>query len=62
LFSVLGKLPCMYSGSFDPSENYCSDVPMPVTSLPLECSSFIYDGLIYNEQSEINPSDSDISK
>jgi len=62
LFSVLGKSPCMYSGSFDPNGYYCSDVPMPVTSLPIECSSFIYDGVVCNENFEFNPSDTDLSK
>lgn len=59
---MLGKSPCMYSGSFDPNGYYCPDVPMPVTSLPIECSSFIYDGVVCNENFEFNPSDNDLSK
>lgn len=61
IMPVLGKSPCMYSGSFDPSGFYCPVLPMPVTSLPIECSSFIYDGLICNENFEFNPSDEDMN-
>jgi len=59
---VLGKSPCMYSGSFDPNGYQCPVAPMPVLQLPIECSSFIYDGLVCDENYEFNPSDNDLSK
>jgi len=63
LFSVLGISPCMYSGSFDPNPDYkCQKDPMPVSSLPTECTSFIYDGLICDEIFKFNISNSDNSK
>lgn len=63
MFSVLGISPCMYSGSFDPNPDYkCQKDPMPVSSLPTECTSFIYDGLICDEIFKFNISNSDNSK
>ncbi|XP_025202189.1 uncharacterized protein LOC112599482 isoform X2 [Melanaphis sacchari] len=52
---VLGISPCLYSGSYDESGNYGLVSPMPISSLPLECTSFIYDGLIYVDNLDINP-------
>jgi len=52
----------MYSGSFDPNGYYCPVVPTPVASLPIECSSFIYDGLVCDENFEFSTTDNDLSK
>jgi len=62
LFSALGISPCVYSGSYDESGAYGYVLPMPVSSLPMECTSFIYDGIIYDNSSNINPPPASLSK
>ncbi|XP_025192643.1 uncharacterized protein LOC112592705, partial [Melanaphis sacchari] len=41
--SKLGISPCMYSGSYDEGGYTCSSSFMAITSLPPECTSFVFD-------------------
>ncbi|CAH1736299.1 uncharacterized protein LOC114131096 [Aphis gossypii] len=47
-----GKSPCMYAGDFDKYGTYCAQTPMPLEELPDECTSLVYDGIIYGPNDE----------
>jgi len=52
----------MYAGDFDKYDYYCPSEPMPIDWLPKECSSYVYDGIIYGPDDSKNFSDHDIGK
>jgi hypothetical protein len=51
-FSELGIAPCTYLGEYDNYGYYCPLKPMDPSSLPTNCTSFVYDAeLLFDDQS-----------
>ncbi|XP_025207043.1 uncharacterized protein LOC112602905 [Melanaphis sacchari] len=57
--SNLGILPCMYAGDYDLYGYYCSKTPMAISSLPVACTSFIYDGINFDSKFNVLISEKD---
>ncbi|XP_025206940.1 uncharacterized protein LOC112602835 [Melanaphis sacchari] len=51
---MLGIAPCMYSGSYDKNGYFCSNEPMPIDWIPIECTSLVYDAVNFNESLTTN--------
>ncbi|KAE9539625.1 hypothetical protein AGLY_004877, partial [Aphis glycines] len=47
-----GISPCMYAGEFDKYGTFCPDIPMSLEELPDDCTSLVYDGIIYGPNDE----------
>jgi len=51
LFLELGIAPCMYAGDDDETGIYCPKAAMDPSSLPIDCTSFVYDaGVLFDDQ------------
>jgi hypothetical protein len=54
LFLEFGIAPCMYAGDDDATGFYCPKAAMDPSSLPINCTSFVYDAGVYFDAQSVN--------